>query len=356
MRRIAMVSVLALAGAGFWSMDASSAKTSASASAVGGGNNGQSTLPPKLPPPPAMVGCYRFRTDAWLRVPCATRRFIRRHFPHPELENGIFSKPVERPPSAPSFVFGSLSLRFVKVGSEEDIYVNPKTKVVTHTPNSWSIQNNAIFVGNNKQEDGIQFAEQSPRKGPVGICIWQVDIATQTYPTTCTTTSPVSVPLTAGDTASLSGSIRAGGLLAFVATAPGREKAYAVVAKDKYGLAGRWHNITGSILGFGEGSQAKFSSAEIETFVDVETCIGEPGSATCPQEPKLKGHAYTSYNGQTAETNDLVPVIGSPPAFLPLLEELVVDQANIKYVSTTTGSCPSGTGPPLCGLTAAGHG
>jgi hypothetical protein len=355
MRWISLATVLALAAVGFSSIDASSAKTRAGASAVGGGKGGQPPSPPKLPPPPPRVGCYRFRTDAWLRVACATQKYVRSHFPHPELEDGVFSSPVEQPPAAPSFVFGSLSLRFVKVGSEEDIYINPKTKVVTRTPNSWSIQNNAIFVGSNKQEDGIQFAEQSPRKGPVGICIWQVDITTQTYPTTCTTTSPVSVPLTAGDTANLSGYIRAGGLLAFVATAPGRAKAYAVVAKDKYGLAGRWQNITGSILGFGEGSHAEFSSAEVETFVDVETCIGESGSATCPREPRLKGHAYTSFNGQTAETNDLIPVIGSPPEFLPSLEELVVDQANIKYVSTTTGSCPSGS-PPLCGLAGAGNG
>jgi hypothetical protein len=314
---------------------------------------GPTSLRPHVPPPPSRVGCYTFRLQRWIRIRCAPQAYVLRHFRHPELEDGIASTPVAPPPAAPSFVFGSLSMRFVKVGSEEDIYVNPKTKVVTNTPNSWSIQNNAIFVGSNKQEDGIQFAEQAPQKGPVGICIWQVDIVTQTYPTTCVTAPPLSIPLAAGDTADLSGYIRAGSLLAFVATVPGRAKSFAVVAKDKYGLAGRWHNITGSVLGFGEGSEAKFSSAEIETFVDVETCIGAPGSATCPQEPKLKGHAYSSYNGQTAETNDLTPVIGSAPAFLPPLEELAVDQANIKYVSTTTGTCPTGS-PPLCGLQ--GHG
>jgi len=308
-----------------------------------------SSAPNEVPPPPETEGCYTSADGAWTSVACATEEYVNKHLPHPELEDGIFSQPVELPPAAPSFVYGNLSLKMAKVGSEENVYVNPKTKKVTHTKNAWSIQNNAIFTGTNKVLDGIQFAEQSGPKSPVGICIWQVDIPAETYPTTCTTTSPVSVPLAAGDTASITGYIRAGGKLALVATVPGKPKAYSVVAKDKYGLGGRWQNITGSLLGFAEGSQAKFSSAEIETFVVAETCDGEPGSATCPQEPKLKGHAYSYYNGNTEETNNLIPVIGSPPEHLPTLEELLLDEANIKYVSTTTGQCPSGT-PPLCGL------
>jgi hypothetical protein len=308
------------------------------------------SAPSEAPPPPAAEGCYTSADGAWTSINCASEEYINEHIPHPELEDGIFSKPVELPPAAPSFVYGDLSLKIAQVGTEENIYTNPKTKVVTRTPNAWSIQNNAIFQGTNNEEDGIQFAEQAFPKSPVGICIWQVKITKpQEYPRTCAVTSPVSVPLAAGDTAIVNGYTRAGENLAISATVPGLPKVYGVVAKDKYGLAGRWQNVTGSLLGYGEGSEAKFSSAEVETFVVVETCQGEPGSATCPQEPKLKGHAYSFYNGQTGETNNLIPVIGSPPAHLPTLEELLLDEANIKYVSTTTGSCPSGS-PPLCGL------
>jgi hypothetical protein len=308
------------------------------------------SAPTEVPPPPATEGCYTSADGEWTSISCASEEYINKHIPHPELEDGIFSKPVELPPAAPSFVYGDLSLKIAKVGTEENIYTNPKTKVVTHTPNAWSIQNNAIFHGTNKNEDGIQFAEQAFPKSPVGICIWQVKITPpQKYPRTCATTSPLSVPLAAGDSGIVNGYTRAGGLLALSATVPGQPKVYGVVHKDEYGLAGRWQNATGSLLGYGESSEAKFSSAEIETFVVVETCQGEPGSATCPQEPKLKGHAYSFYNGQTGETNNLIPVIGSPPEHLPTLEELLLDEANIKYVSTTTGSCPSGS-PPLCGL------
>jgi hypothetical protein len=73
-------------------------------------------------------------------------------------------------------------------------------------------------------------------------------------------------------------------------------------------------------------------------------------AAACPEQPTLKLHAISSASNVTGETNNLIPVNGSPPLSLPPLQQLAVDQADIEYVSTTTGACPTGTSPPLCGL------
>ena len=246
MRRVFLAAVFALASACVWAIGASAASAS-------GGNQPPSL--PKRPPPPSKAGCYQFRTDAWRPVACASQRYIRRHFRHLQLQDGISSVPVGSSPAAPSFVFGSIYFRFATVGTEKDAVVGP---------NAYSIQNNVTFTGTNGDPDGIQFAEQAFPKSPVGICIWQVKITPpQKYPRTCATTSPVSAPLAAGDSAIVNGYTRAGGLLALSATVPGQPKVYGVVHKDEYGLAGRWKNISGSVLGWGNSSEAIFSSAEL---------------------------------------------------------------------------------------------
>ena len=340
MRRVFLAAVFALVSACVWGIGASAqVGVGTSAASASGGN--QPPSPPKRPPPPSKAGCYQFRTDAWRPVACASQRYIRRHFRHLQLQDGISSVPVGSSPAAPSFVFGSIYFRFANVGTEKDGVVGP---------NAYSIQNNVTFTGTNGDPDGIQFAEQVRPPGPVGICIWQVDIKKQTYPKTCTT-APGDVPLAAGDQPQVQGFVRPGHLLALEAYVPWSTKVeYAVVAHDRYGLAGRWKNISGSVLGWGNSSEAIFSSAELETIVDVSTCDGAPGTAACPEQPTLKPHAISSYSGATGETNNLMPVIGNPPPFLPALQQLAVDQADIEYVSTANGVCPTGTSPPLCGL------
>jgi hypothetical protein len=261
------------------------------------------------------------------------------HFGHPELEDGIGSTPVALPPAAPSFTFGSVFLRFWQVGSESDSSLGA---------NAYRVQNNVTFMGTNKQSDGVQFTEQITPTS-LAVCVWQVDIATKNYASTCTSLAK-GFPIAKGDVADVEGYVRFGDRLAVVASVPGTTKVFSVVVKDTYGLLGRWQNISGSVLGEGAGSHASFTTAEVQTIVDASTCAGGTGSVGCPRAPVLKGHAFPNYSGATGETNNLVPVIGSAPAFLPPLTQLVVDQADIQYVSTTTGSCPAGDEPPFCGL------
>lgn len=328
---------------GVWSIDALAEPVGRSVAAAA-----RSVPPsplPERPPPPAKLGCYQFSGDAWRAVKCASQRFIRRHFRHLEWQNGIASLPNGSSP-APSFVFGSIYFKFVKVGTETDSRVGS---------NGYSVQNNVTFTGKNGHSDGVQFAEQVRSPGPVGVCIWEVDITKQIYKTPGCVTVPGDVPFAAGDQPQVQGFIRPGNKLGLEAYVPWTtKKEYAVVAPDLYGLAGRWMNISGSVLGWGKSSHASFSSAELETIVDVSTCTGKPGTATCPEQPTLNYHAISSASDATGETNNLIPVIGAPPFSLPPLQQLAVDQADIKYVSTTTGACPKGTRPPMCGLTAGG--
>jgi hypothetical protein len=330
---------------GVWTIDSPAKPVGRSVAAVA---TGVSPSPlPQRPLPPARVGCYQFSGDAWQTVMCASQRFIRRHFQHLQWQNGIASVPNGSSP-APSFVFGSIYFRFVNVGTETDSKVGS---------NAYSVQNNVTFTGTNGHSDGVQFAEQVRPPGPVGICIWEVDIKTQSYKTPGCVTAPGDVPLAAGDQPQVQGFIRPGNKLGLAAYVPwSTKKEYAVVAPDLYGLAGRWTNISGSVLGWGRSSHASFSSAELETIVDVSSCEGRRGTVTCPEQPTLKFHAISSASNATGETNNLTPVIGTPPGSLPTLQELAVDQADVEYVSTTTGSCPTGTSPPLCGLNSSGQG
>ena len=49
----------------------------------------------------------------------------------------------------------------------------------------------------------------------------------------------------------------------------------------------------------------------------------------------------------TVESNNLIPVIGSPPAHLPSLSYPNNYTAKISYVASTSGKCFAGT-PPNC--------
>jgi hypothetical protein len=53
------------------------------------------------------------------------------------------------------------------------------------------------------------------------------------------------------------------------------------------------------------------------------------------------------YGISTVESNNLVPVIGSPPAHLPALSYPNTHTESMTYVASTTGGCFSGV-PPTC--------
>jgi hypothetical protein len=351
MRWVLAVPLVALAGFGLSAMDGSSAHAVAG---IAGTNRATSVYASPLtrrrvPHPPAKVGCYRFVATGWKRTACDTSTFVRAHFPHPEVLSGIAGGSVVRSGhrhTAPPFTVSVISARPVlqQAGTEAD---------GVQGAGAYSLQDNVFFKGTNKHEDGVQFTDQS---SPVlgvdlnGICVWQVDIKTQHYSPTCASSLGGRVGLVEGTVFS--------GLLTAAALDTGGTVT-AVVVGDKYGLGKgrRWNNSSGSILGYGGGSQAVFSNTEEALGMEVSSCLNDDGfigySVFCTTG-KLKPMAYVSYspgpstsNDKTVETNNLIPVIGSPPAKLPkpLVYFYGGYTAQINYVATTTGHCWTGALP-----------
>jgi hypothetical protein len=298
-----------------------------------------------MPAPPSEPGCYWRETDVWQRVACETPAYIRAHVPYPESEDGVVSVSADGS-RGPSFTEGTVGIGIIVAGPETDS---------TYGPDAFSIQDNTYFTGNNAQLDGVQFTDESRPGQPDSVCVVPQDVTTGQYWPSCTP-APYALPrgLLDGQLAQITGMVNPYGNLvteAFLSWAYPR--LYAAVAPDRFGLAGRWHNVSGSILGFGHGSQATFKTALVRTFVLASNCPVSLGGP-CPYEPPLLGHVFNGYSpadsdtGSTIETNNLIPVIGLPPAHLPSIFWIDLNRAGIAYASTTTGTCPPGSLPPLC--------
>jgi hypothetical protein len=288
-------------------------------------------------------------------VPCASPAFIRKHFPHPEVLAGVAAQPV-------------VSRGVTKRPAPFNVSVVTATPVLqqqgTETDNvygsgAFSIQDNEFFKGTNGVEDGVQFTNQTNGSFlglPLsGVCIWQIVIPAQNY-----NNNVCETVLGAFTIESIEGTVYRGQLtVGWIGQRPGLSTfGVAVVSPDAFGLGlrGRWNNSSGSILGVSK-SQAQFSNTEEQISVAVSSCLDDAGfiaySVFC--KGTLKPGAYASYspgpstnNYQTVETNNLVPVIGSPPGTLPALKYFYGGKtALLSYVATTTGKCWTGK-PPTC--------
>jgi len=302
-----------------------------------------------VPRPPAKVGCYRFGANGWKRIACDSSAYIRAHIPHPEVLSGISGGSVVHSghrTTAPPFTVSVIGAQPVaqQAGSESDS---------ARGAGAFSIQNNAFFKGTNKHQDGVQFTDQTV-PALLGldlnnVCVWQVDIKTQRYTPTCES-------VLGGNVGLVEGTVYAG-LLTAAADSGGTVTA--VVTPDLYGLGkgDRWNNSSGSILGYGGGSQALFSNTEEELTLEVSSCLNDDGfigySVFCTTG-KLKPRAYVSYspgpstnNYKTVETNNLIPVIGSPPGKLPTPLAYFYGgyTAQTNYTATTSGHCWTGKLP-----------
>lgn len=187
------------------------------------------------------------------------------------------------------------------------------------------------------------------------ICVWSVNVTTQNYNPTCLTIFAPYISLVKGFT-------RGNGTLE-TAVPLGGGSYLAVIANDEYDLeGGHWRNATGTILGYGGGSQAVFAGNEVEatTTVAGASCMDEDplvfffGFPPCTTKQKIEPRGFTVYspgpftnNIGTEESNNLVPVIGEPPGHLPSLIYPNSWAEEIQYTATTTGSCFTGS-PPLC--------
>jgi hypothetical protein len=315
---------------------------------------------PGTPPPPNEPGCYRFN-GGWQRSECDSPEYINKHIPHPEILAGIGETTVKSKTPDP-FLSSSVQVDLSQLGSEEDI--DPSTGLPERGPDAYSIQANVFFNGDNGDNDGLQFTNQvEPLAAAPGVlmnhvCVWQVDVDTQKYDSTC-------ISIAFGVVFNEVKGIDLGkGNLATVSFLGGALTA-AVVAPDRYHLANshRWNNISGGLLGYGNSSRAAFSGKEglSVTKIGASTCLNEDvlgqwvTENPCSQSEKLDGRAVAivspsaATNGDaTGETTSLVPVTGNPISSLPEISFPNDWAVEMEYASTPTGKCPGSTKPPLC--------
>jgi hypothetical protein len=297
----------------------------------------------KVPPPPPEPGCYRPAAGGgWRSVACATQAYIAQHIPHPELLAGV-GETTSTQTSAPPFQLGDVSAIPLVGGSETD---NKYGK------GYYSLQDNVMFYGNNGHPDGVQFTDQSGG-GWDNICVWQVDVKTQKYTPVC-----LPIPISVGPVIIVEG-WGLGGLLNTIAQDLWGNTLGVVSVGDMYGLEkkGRWNNNSGSVLGYGNGSEAVFTKTEEQIQVQATSCMDDAGfvafSVSCSPTP-VKPLAYAGYSPSsmtygigTEESNNLKQVIGPLPAHEPALVYPNKFTGQVTYIASTSGKCFSGT-PPTC--------
>ena len=144
--------------------------------------------------------------------------------------------------------------------------------------NDWSIQlNSNYFTGNNGHQDAVQFIEFNyPSRcwgacGYAQVCIQQWDATTGTLDRNqCMGTNQQG--LNNGYSATEYGYLSQSGGTNYVNAqfCDNTGKCWGTVDTDVNGLAGRWSDASGTILGLANGSTANFSHpTSLSTFVEV---------------------------------------------------------------------------------------
>jgi hypothetical protein len=319
------------------------APAAASASRPATAPSGGPTQASHVPAPPDRVGCYEFSDGQWQHRQCASRSYIAQHIPHPEVLAGVGE--TSGASGVGAFDLGIVSATPMVGGSDTD------TKFGA---GYYSLQDNVFFTGNNGDQDGVQFTDQSGG-GIANSCVWQVDINTQTYTPAC-----LPFPSSITGRITLVEGFALGGTLGIFVQGSKSGVLLSVIIPDLYdlGKSGRWNNNSGSVLGYGNGSEAVFTTTEERIGVSAASCLNATGpvawTVPCTASP-VKPHGYVgytpgplSYGAFTDESNNLVPVIGSPPAHLPAVSYPNSHAVSTTYVASTTGKCFTGT-PPTCG-------
>ena len=327
--------------------------------------NGPSTHPPSLTAPPRQPGCYRKTPGTgWRRVTCLAAAYVKTHFGiplagTPGIQQGKARAGGGFSPAGPHIVLSQLDA-FSPLG--------PATESDTvHGPGAYSLQDNTnTFIGTNRHNDWVQFVYQTTNGGTAGVaCIWQIDLTLPNHqgydPTGCASGGDLgSSDVNSGNQLCCIEGFELPGVLAMAVSDVGGS-AVAAVWSDLNGLeAGdNWNQASGSILGVGGGSQAVFAGgSEEQIALDASSCLTYGGFLSFPipcqvknfpgAGPPLKPDAFSTWPNVTAETNNLLPVIGSPPTHLPKLSWSHSGHvATVIVTETRSGHCVSGSAP-LC--------
>lgn len=306
---------------------------------------GAAVPPTPLPdPPPPVVGCYEYTRNGWRTVPCADPVYVESLFGRPNVELGLTSNAPAAGGGAAPLVYGQVETILPMVGTVNDVVVSPVPAVCgtgTNLANSFSIQGNTNgWTGSDMHTKAVQFVIQSNGTDNA-ICIWRIDVTSQTYPHDCVMPRPKqrSGGLRAFDSGNLAGFVNAAAntltMVAELSWVPnGDATHYALVVPDDIGLEGNWLANSGSILGRGECTQVQFTNTELLTRLAVSSCEGD----TSANDPTCAGTDLspnvTVNNGSgTVETNNLTAVAA------PAVSYPNADLAIASYISTTSGAC-----------------
>ena len=272
-----------------------------------------------LPLPPPKPGCYRHhppngatRSAAeWEAVPCASKN-VMTHLAHPQFKGDLLAS------GSPAIGNAQLHFNMVLFGSETDSRLQ-------NGANNFSLQINPnSFVGADGQQYAVQFTHESgggidPQLGlqPSVVCIWNINVSTQNYGeggnSSCVTVDRTRGPQT-GDQANMIGIATPGSggapavltLLAVLPWTTGgnveqHPDAWSVQTQDVNGLTSHWNWVAGALLGFGAGSQAKFSASCMTTQMDLNA-LPRGNQVTYSNIPGLTGYTAENTNLQTLNT------------------------------------------------------
>lgn len=322
-----------------------------------------------VPAPPSEVGCFSYEEGAWHQIECVEEP----NLPHPEITDGV-KQGTKRGP----IKMGTLNVETGHFGEIGPKWGSERDSIEMVEDYSLQLNTNE-FPGVNGHKYLVQWVDQIYETEPAfypgpanAVCIWQVNVTVaeetenkQGYQKKC-------IEQFTSQRFGLFGERPGMGIQGWTATGPkgsvigiiwtglvnGHTKWLSKVETDLYGLGqeDRWSEDGGSVYGYGGGSEAEFSDSQIEIEVGASSCKSHNPtgwdtvfSESCTTEEALQPHASTVGNRLTGESNNLIPVIGSPPSHLPHLYYNSKYSGSISYVATPTGACllPNER-PPRC--------
>ena len=240
---------------------------------------------PDTPRLPEGLGCYVHpnATSAWLFAPCLPS------------ETQVNLRPNEGGGSNGVAIYGGDATNSTEI-SYSSITVEMEGTYSGETDSSWgndsfSIQlNTNAFTGSNGDQYAVQATEQSSPNSPgiAQVCIWEVDITTQSYPNACTDTS--TQMLSANYEGEVTLNIASNGDLGTEFCNVSNEECWGVVTGDNISLgsSGNWIQSSGAMLGVGGSSEAEFTSptsmASLISMYDGSGLDESLGSSTLTDE------------------------------------------------------------------------
>ena len=242
-----------------------------------------------MPRPPSKVGCYHYsEKTGWETTTCMSDEMVKKL--HLANEGGSYGTHGIDDTSDSNLNFGEVQIDLSTFSGESDSRSGS---------GAFSIQDNTNnFTGSNFDTDWVQFLAQDIPNTAAGVCIEQWDLSTNTVIDDKCATIPQQTlnqgyaPYVDGSTGSSGGTATLTANFCSTQTNSSGQDCWAITRDDYDGLAGNWNEVTGTILGEGDGSNADFTSHATEY---TTITASEPSAYT----PSI------GWADQTAETNNL---------------------------------------------------